>query len=112
MTHDHWHACIAACIQCAEACEQCAASCLQEPDVASMTNCIRLDRDCAALCWLAAGFMSRASPFAVDVCRACAVACDACADECETHAAEHCRNCAEACRRCEEECRRMAFVPA
>jgi len=112
MTHNHWRSCSDACIRCAEACEHCAASCLQEADVGSMADCIRLDRDCAEACWLAAGFMCRGSPFAADLCRVCGAICDACANECETHDAEHCRSCAEACRRCEEECRRMAVVPA
>jgi hypothetical protein len=73
-----------------------------------MANCIRLDRDCADACRVAATLMSRGSQFAQQLCALCAAICDACAKECERHEAEHCRRCASACRRCAEECRRMA----
>lgn len=108
MTRDQYRSCIDACVQCAQECEHCANSCLGEHEVGSMTECIRLDRDCAALCWMAASLMSRGSQFAHDLCRLCAEVCDACAAECEKHEAEHCQRCAEACRRCAEECRQMA----
>jgi hypothetical protein len=77
-----------------------------------MAECIRLDRDCAEICWGAAAFMSRGSRFAYDLCRVCAEVCLACGDECDKHDHDHCRICAEACRHCAEECRRMAVVPA
>jgi hypothetical protein len=72
-----------------------------------MAACIRLDRDCAEICWGAAAFMSRGSQFAADLCRVCAEVCDACGAECANHQVEHCQRCAEACRRCAEECRQM-----
>jgi hypothetical protein len=72
-----------------------------------MVECIRLDRDCAAICWTAVSFMSWGSRFVQDICRVCADICDACADECERHEQEHCQRCAEACRHCAEECRKM-----
>ena len=53
--------CIEACVRCAQACEHCESACLGESDVAHMTGCIHLDDDCAAICWAAAGFMSRGS---------------------------------------------------
>lgn len=109
MPHEQFQSCIDACNSCAEACGHCAASCLQEPDVKSMTRCIQLDIDCAEICRVAAGYMSRASELAGEVCETCAVVCDACAQECAKHSKmEHCRQSAEACRRCAEECRRMA----
>jgi hypothetical protein len=77
-----------------------------------MAGCIRLDRDCAQLCWDAAAFMSRHSPFANKLCRTCADACEACAAECSKHGADHCRRCAAACERCVNECRQMAGATA
>jgi hypothetical protein len=100
--------CLEACIRCAQACENCADRCLSEPHVGHMVECIRLDRDCAEICWLAAGFMSRHSHFANDLCRVCAEICEACAAECKKHETDHCQRCAEACRTCAEECHRMA----
>jgi hypothetical protein len=104
--------CIDACLRCAQACEHCEAACLGEPDVAQMTGCIHLDHDCAALCYVAAGFMIRGSRFALDVCRVCADVCDVCANECRRHKHDHCQACAEACEHCVEECRRMTGVAA
>ena len=112
MAHQEFQSCIEACAQCAQVCEHCANACLFEPDANVMTACIRLDRDCAAICWLAAAFMSRRSEFDTDVCRLCAAVCDACANECEKHSHDHCRRCAEACRKCAEECRNVAGVAA
>jgi hypothetical protein len=102
---------MAACNDCAAACERCATACLGETDVAMLARCIRLDRDCADICRLAAAFMARDSDHAVGLCSLCADICDTCADECERHAhMEHCARCAEACRRCARECREMAGV--
>lgn len=109
MPHQQLQSCIDACNNCAVACDHCAASCLGEQDVKAMARCIRLDMDCAALCRLAAGYMSRGSELAGTICETCAEVCEACAQECEKHSAmAHCRECAQACRRCAEECRRMA----
>ncbi len=73
-----------------------------------LAECIRLDKDCASICWEAAGYMSRGSRLTAQVCRLCADICDACAQECEKHQPmEHCRQCAEACRLSAEACRRM-----
>ena len=108
MAHEKYKTCIDACVACAQECEHCANACLSERDVKKMADCIRLDRDCADICWSSAGWMSRDSQFAADLCRLCAEICDACGAECEKHEAEHCQHCAEACRRCAEECRQMA----
>lgn len=112
MSHQEYEACIEACVRCAQECEHCADACLGEDDVQKMVECIRTDRDCAALCWTAAAMMSRGSKFIQDICRLCAEACDACASECEKHEAEHCQQCATACRKCAEECRQTAGAPA
>jgi hypothetical protein len=104
--------CIEACMTCVVACEMCADACLDEQDVQMMVRCIRLTRDCADACNAALRTMSRGSPLAKSMCRACAEACEACAEECARHAAmaEHCAQCAEACRRCADACRRTAAL--
>ncbi|MGN6546412.1 MAG: four-helix bundle copper-binding protein [Aureliella sp.] len=112
MTHQEFQSCIQACIECAQACEHCATACLSERDVAKMAPCIRLDRDCAGMCWQAAAFMSRDSQFAQELCRVCADVCEACGAECRKHKMDHCQRCADACERCAEECRRMSHATA
>ena len=108
MPHELHQTCIDACNECADACDHCAAACLKEQEVKAMAQCVALDMDCAALCRLAAGFMSRGSPFAKDLCRMCAMVCQACGDECAKHEMVHCQQCAKACRACADECHRMA----
>jgi hypothetical protein len=108
MVHYQYQSCIEACTRCAQACDHCADACLDEDDVKRMIECIRLDRDCAAICWTAASFMSCNSHFVPDMCRVCVEICDACGVECEKYEQEHCQRCAEACRRCAAECRQMA----
>jgi uncharacterized protein DUF326 len=109
MPHQQFQSCIDACNQCAQACDHCAVSCLKEKDVQMMARCIQLDIDCAEICRLAIGYMSRGSELAGAICEVCAEVCQACGEECAKHTKmEHCRLCAEACRRCAEECRRMA----
>lgn len=103
-----YQACIEACNSCADTCDRCATACLQEKDVQMMTRCIALDVDCASICRLAAGYMSRDSDFAKALCRQCADVCQACGDECARHQHDHCQQCAQACHRCADECRRMA----
>jgi hypothetical protein len=107
MNHEDYQSCISACIQCAQACEHCATSCLLEDDVKMMAECIRLDRDCANVCWTAAAFMSRDSQFTHEICRICTDVCDVCGAECRKHDMEHCQACADSCEACAEECRRM-----
>lgn len=106
-----YEACLAACQACAVACDACAQACLSEQDVSNMIDCIRLDRDCAKICYVAVSFMASGSAHAADVCQLCAHLCEACATECEKHAhhMDHCRQCAEACRQCAEACRQMAL---
>jgi len=108
MAHNQFRSCIESCVQCAQECEHCANACLQEVEIAALTECIRLDGDCARFCWTAASLMSRDSNFLDDLCRLCAEFCDLCSIECAKHDYDHCRRCAEACQHCAEECRRMA----
>lgn len=108
MAHLQHQSCVKACEECAEACEHCASGCLNETDVKMMAECIRLDRDCAEVCWLAAGFMSRGSTFSGALCRVCTGICEACGAESAKH--EHCQRCAEACRLCAVERRKMGLA--
>ena len=108
MAHQVNQAWADACNQCADACDHCSTACLKEPDVKTMTKCIALDMDCAAICRLAAGFMARDSTFARQVFKLCAEVCQACGEECGKHQTDHCQMCAKACLRCAEECRKMA----
>lgn len=108
MHKSEYASCIKACNECADTCDHCTTACLTENDVSSMTRCIQLAMDCAAICRMAAGVMARGSEFANQVCRLCADICTACGDECARFDADHCRECADACRRCAEECRSMA----
>jgi hypothetical protein len=108
MPHQQFQSCIDACNQCAIACGHCAASCLKEKDIQMLARCIQFDIDCAEICRLAVGYMSRGSELAGAICEVCAEVCEVCGEECAKHdKMEHCRECAESCRRCAAECRRM-----
>ena len=107
--------CVDACAACGLTCTSCADACDGETEhLEALRRCVRLNLDCAAICFATASVLSRQfSPdkniFRVQV-EACEVACAACAAECERHAEahEHCRVCAQICRRCEEQCRRVS----
>jgi len=90
------------------ACSICYDACLKENDIGRMRDCIRLDRECADMCELAAKSISQGSPFVREICALCADICDACGKECEKHMHEHCKHCAEACFACAQACRNMA----
>lgn len=108
MNHHEHRNCIDACIQCAQECEHCTDACLGEKDIKEMAACIRLNKDCAEICWSAAALMSRGSQFAQEVCRICTEICDVGGAECRKHSVDHCQRCADACEGCADECRRMA----
>lgn len=102
---------IEASLDCAESCISCADACLAEVKVADLRQCIRLNNDCADICFVTARIAIRRTGGNEQLIRStlevCALACRLCADECEKHAQmhEHCRICADACRGCEEACR-------
>jgi hypothetical protein len=96
-----------ACYRCATACERCGTACLHEKEIADLADCVRLTRDCAEICRLAAAWMARNNRFAGTLCEICAVLCNACDIECAKHPIDHCQACADECRRCAELCRRM-----
>jgi hypothetical protein len=98
---------IDACLQCAAMCNHCASSCLKEKNVKMMAHCIKLDMECAAICYTTAQLISLGSSRAEEFCNLCADICFECAEECARHDNDHCRECAEACRECAEECMQM-----
>jgi hypothetical protein len=109
-TDDALIRCIEECYDCAQACTACADACLGEKDVAKLTQCIRLNLDCADACAVTGAIASRRTGANEQVIAllltACETACRLCGEECERHAGmhAHCRVCAEACRRCERAC--------
>jgi hypothetical protein len=102
--------CIDECYACAQACISCADACLGEDMVQELTQCIRLNQDCADICSATGAVATRrtgSNEQAIqNMLDACAQACSVCAEECERHSDhhEHCRICAEACRNCEKAC--------
>lgn len=109
-TNDALIRCLEECYSCAQACTACADACLGEQMVQQLTQCIRLDLDCADVCLATGSVLCRRTGSNEEVVRhmltACETACRLCGAECERHAGhhQHCRVCAEACRRCEKAC--------
>jgi hypothetical protein len=105
--------CADACFACVEACQACADACLSETTVAGLTNCIRFNLDCAAICAATGSVVLRIGrsdpqPLQAQL-AACVEACRMCAEECSRHATmhAHCRICAEACATCQRACEDM-----
>jgi hypothetical protein len=102
--------CIEECYNCSQTCTACADACLGEEMVQQLTQCIRLNLDCANICNATGAMASRRTGSNVDVLRAavqaCLLACRACGEECGRHAEmhQHCQICAEACRNCADAC--------
>ena len=109
-TEDALIRCIEQCYSCAEVCTSCADACLAEDNIHSLTQCIRLDLDCADICNITGGVATRRTGSDEEIVRrmldVCALACCLCGEECQRHAShhEHCRICADACRRCMQAC--------
>jgi hypothetical protein len=94
--------------RCFQECERCAAGCLQEPTVADLRECIRLDLECAEACLGTARALLRDSHLSGGWLTLCVGLCETCAAECERHAHhERCRECAKACRACVAACREV-----
>ncbi len=111
MTNQQYQKCIDACLECATECNHCAVACLEEKEVQHLTQCIRLDLECAVICRASAELMTSGSAYSPQICELCAAICNACAEKCEQHAnmgMEHCRECAEACRACAKETMEIA----
>lgn len=105
MSHEKHQETIDLLLKCATESNHCADACLNERDVKTLSRCIKLDIDCAEICYLTASFLSRESEQADGIMKACAEICEACANECDKHSTmEHCVKCAEICRQCAEAC--------
>jgi hypothetical protein len=109
MNHHHEEI-ITALLNCALACDNCFDGCLKEKEIDMLADCIRLDKDCAAMCRITASFIASGSDYAGELVDICSDVCSGCARECEKHKHDHCRICAEACRKCEEACE--SFAPS
>lgn len=96
---------IVALAECAAACNNCLISCLDEEDVHMMSQCIKLDIDCARICQTTADFISRKSDYTGHLIKECIEICTNCVKECAKHDMEHCKRCAEACKNCAEVCK-------
>jgi len=109
-TNDALIRCLEECYACAQACTACADACLAEQTVQQLTQCIRLNLDCADVCAATGALATRRTGSNETLIRqmlsVCETACRICGEECERHAGrhEHCRICAEACQRCERAC--------
>jgi hypothetical protein len=101
---------IDACLNCVQACTSCADSDLVEEDVDTLRTCIALDQNCAEVCDVTAGVLSRVAhwdEFVVQcLLQACVRICTTCARECSQHAAHHrhCAVCETVCLECVEAC--------
>ncbi|HTJ59352.1 MAG TPA: four-helix bundle copper-binding protein [Devosiaceae bacterium] len=99
---------------CALTCSSCADACLGEPNVAELTQCIRLDLDCADVCAATSTCATRRTGSNEALIKAMlelsADQCEVCAEECEQFASslEHCRICADTCRECGQTARQAA----
>lgn len=89
---------------CVAACNNCAASCLNENEVQSMTECIKIDLDCADVCHLTLKLLARDSKHVASAVELCKNICEECAVECKKHEHDHCQICAEKCRQCANDC--------
>jgi len=102
--------CIEVCLQCAASCTACADECLDEPELAEMRRCIRLNVDCADVVSMIARLLSRRGEPELATLRTLLEAGNfittACAAETMKHAAnyEYCKLTAEICRVCAREC--------
>jgi hypothetical protein len=106
MSFEKYESVIQACFVCATHCEICGSECLREKNIESVTRCIELTKNCAAMCLLTARFLSGGSEFIPQVCNLCAEICQACADEC---AKLYMDTCAQYCRDCAEECNALTL---
>jgi hypothetical protein len=109
MSLEKYESTIQACLACAVRCESCASYCLTEHEIQTMTRCMELTKNCAAISILTARFLASGSEFVTQVCDLCADICEACAEECDRHYMDHCKDCYHACLECAEECRKISL---
>jgi hypothetical protein len=93
--------------RCAEACYECFNACLNEQDISTRKNCIKLLIECAKMCETTALIMSMDGKFVKRQSELCAEVCDVCSQEYALFEDEHCQKCAQECRTCADACREM-----
>ena len=103
---------IGAFIRAANANNNCASACSKAAYSEIMTECIRLNMECAAICHNAAQLMGVGSSKLKEICGICAYMCEQCANECSKHDNAYCQQCAEATRACLYECRKLTMAAA
>ncbi|MDE2410945.1 MAG: four-helix bundle copper-binding protein [Sphingomonadales bacterium] len=98
-------------MNCAAICNSCADACLAEflgPEPMDMSQCIRLNLDCADICLATSRIATRRTGHDVQLIRtmlkACIAACQRCGAECGRHEMAHCQRCALMCNECVEDC--------
>ncbi|MBC74605.1 MAG: four-helix bundle copper-binding protein [Halobacteriovoraceae bacterium] len=97
-------------VLCSTTCYTCADACLSQQETNKLTDCIRINLDCATICEATTQILARPASyntsFAKKMIEACKEVCRACAEECEKHANmhEHCKICAQSCRTCVKAC--------
>lgn len=101
------NALVQALIECARTCDMCADACLNEQDVKMLARCIKLDLDCAEVCYEAVRLVQRNSEITQQFMSVCEKVCTMCYEECNKHRSmhEHCAICADACRKCADACK-------
>lgn len=93
--------------ECIHTCQDCIASCLKEDDVKMMTECIRLDGECAEVCSMTLNMVHKDARFMKEALMLCKKVCMACSEECEKHPFDHCQECNKACLACAEACQKF-----
>lgn len=108
MPHLHKNAeLVKALLECAQTCDYCASACLNEQNIKMLVRCIKLDLDCAEICYETLRLIERQSEITMQFLEVCQRICILCGEECAKHQEmhDHCMKCAQACRRCAEACR-------
>lgn len=90
--------------ECVNTCNHCFSACLKEDNVKMMTDCIRLDKECAEVCSFTI-LMFHKSKFIDKYLELCMNVCEACGEECGKFEHEHCKACAQKCKECAKACR-------
>lgn len=93
--------------ECVNTCNHCFSACLKEDNVKMMTDCIRLDKECAEVCSFTI-LMFHKSKFVGKYLELCMSVCEACGEECGKFEHEHCKECAQKCKECAKACREFS----
>ena len=89
---------------CQTMCNYCFNACLEEENVKSMVDCIKLNSECAGICEHVITALSFEDGFSQNVLNVCIKACEACIAECRKHYYLQCFECSKACKECIQAC--------